>query len=254
MIHSFLLIGQSNMAGRGFKDEVEPIRNKELFVLRNGRWRQMYVPVNADRPFSGICLAESFADLYQKEHDVQVGLIPCADGGTSLDQWQVGSLLFDHACYMAELASRTSTIAGVLWHQGESECEASRFPLYEEKFLPILDAFRDKLGLHDVPFLLGGLGDFLPNYLSQGTPVPSLSNYVHVNAALQTIANIRPHTGFVSAEGLTANPDNLHFNARSLREFGVRYYEQFCKLEDKTKVFHEKPSENLAIVNAFEAF
>lgn len=253
MIHSFLLIGQSNMAGRGFKDEVEPIKNKNLFVLRNGRWRQMYVPVNADRPFSGICLAESFADLYQKEHDVQVGLIPCADGGTSLDQWQVGSLLFDHACYMAELASRTSTIAGVLWHQGESECEASRYPLYEEKFLPILDAFRDKLGLHDVPFLLGGLGDFLPNHLYQDAPNPDLPNYVHVNKALQSIAAARPRTGFVHAEGLTANPDNLHFNAKSLREFGVRYYQQFCQLEDKTKVFHEKPSEDLAIVNPFEA-
>lgn len=253
MIHSFLLIGQSNMAGRGFKDEVEPIKNKELFVLRNGRWRQMYVPVNADRPFSGICLAESFADLYQKEKGVQVGLIPCADGGTSLDQWQVGSLLFDHACYQAELASRTSTIAGVLWHQGEGDCSKDRYPLYEAKFLPILDAFREKLGLHDVPFLLGGLGDFLPNHTNQGVPNPDLPNYFHVNDALRHVATARERVGFVSAEGLTANPDNLHFNAKSLREFGVRYYHEFVKLEDKNKVFAEKPSEDLAIVNPFEA-
>ena len=253
MIHSFLLIGQSNMAGRGFKDEVEPIKNKDLFVLRNGRWCQMYVPVNPDRSFSGICLAESFADLYQKEHDVQVGLIPCADGGTSLDQWQAGSLLFDHACYQAELASRTSTIAGVLWHQGEADCGPNHYPLYEKKLTTILDAFRDRLGLYDVPFLLGGLGDFLPNYLLQGEPHPSLPNYVHINSALQKIAADRKQTGFVCAEGLTANPDNLHFNAKSLREFGVRYYNEFVKLEDKNKVFHEKPSEDLAIVNAFEA-
>ena len=61
MIHSILIIGQSNMAGRGFPSEVEPIVNKRLFVLRNGRWRSMYVPVNPDRSFSGINLAESFA-------------------------------------------------------------------------------------------------------------------------------------------------------------------------------------------------
>ena len=65
MIHSFLLVGQSNMAGRGFAHEVEPIQNPRIKVLRNGRWQPMYVPVNPDRPFSGVNLAESFADLYQ---------------------------------------------------------------------------------------------------------------------------------------------------------------------------------------------
>lgn len=43
MIHSVLIIGQSNMGGRGYKDEVPPIVNDRLYVLRNGRWRAMYV-------------------------------------------------------------------------------------------------------------------------------------------------------------------------------------------------------------------
>ncbi len=42
------------------------------------------------------------------------GLIPCADGGTHIEMWGEGSLLFDHACYMAELAARSSEIVGVL--------------------------------------------------------------------------------------------------------------------------------------------
>lgn len=64
MIHSFLLIGQSNAAGRGFYEEAEPLDtcNEKLKVLRNGRWQTMYRPVNPDRPFSGTCLAESFAE------------------------------------------------------------------------------------------------------------------------------------------------------------------------------------------------
>ena len=122
MIHSFLLIGQSNMAGRGDIGDVEPIANPALRVLRNGRWQRLFVPVNPDRPFSGINLAESFADAYQREHGVEVGLIPCADGGARIVQWREGGLLFDHAEMQARLAERTSTIAGVLWHQGESEC------------------------------------------------------------------------------------------------------------------------------------
>jgi len=248
MIHSFLIIGQSNMGGRGFKEEVEPIINDKIFVLRNGRWRAMYVPVNADRVTSGINLSESFADLYSKEKNVDVGIIPCADGGTNLDQWCVGGLLFDNACYQAELASRTSTIAGVLWHQGESDCADELYPLYEEKLLVIMDAFRKKLNLYDVPFLYGGLGD----YLEFCDRSPKFKNYVHVNESLKSAAKKREMTGFVSAEGLGANPDNLHFSAKALREFGVRYYEEFKKLEDKNKVFEEKVSVDAAIRTEIE--
>ena len=248
MIHSVLIIGQSNMGGRGFPDEVEPIINSDILVARNGRWRPMYVPVNPDRVTSGINLAESFADLYTKEKGVQVGIIPCADGGSCLDQWAVGGLLFDHACYMAKLAQRTSTISAVLWHQGESDCSEERYPLYEEKLLAIIDAFRKKLGLDDVPFLLGGLGDFL-KYCERST---TFANYVHVNDALRRVAEKRDRVGFVSAEGLGANADNMHFSAQALREFGIRYYKGFLKLEDPCKIFEEKPSADLAIVNDIE--
>ncbi len=248
MIHSILIIGQSNMGGRGFKDEVPPIINDKLYVLRNGRWRAMYVPVNPDRVTSGINLVESFADLYSKEHNVDVGIIPCADGGTSLDQWQVGGLLFDHACYMAELASRTSTIAAVLWHQGESDCSEDRYPLYEKKLTVILDAFRKKLNLYDVPFLLGGLGD----YLEFCDRSDKFKNYIYVNEALEMVAGKNKTTGFVSAKGLGANPDNLHFSAEALREFGVRYYNEFVKIEDKNKVFMEKSTLDQAIRNDIE--
>ncbi|MBR2930124.1 MAG: sialate O-acetylesterase [Clostridia bacterium] len=249
MIHSILIIGQSNMGGRGFVSEVEPIVNKNILVARNGRWRPMYVPVNPDRVTSGINLSESFADLYAKDKGVDVGIIPCADGGTSLDQWAVGSLLFDHACYMAKLAQRTSTIAAVLWHQGESDCGEANYPLYEEKLTKIIEGFRRRLDLYDVPFLVGGLGDFLNDF--PGSPV--FKNYVYVNEALKSLAAKDERIGFVSAEGLGGNPDNMHFSAKALREFGVRYYNEFLKLEDKDKVFLEKPSADLAIVNELES-
>ena len=248
MIHSVLIIGQSNMAGRGFLDEVEPIVNKNLYVLRNGRWREMFSPVNPDRVKSGVNLAESFVDRYAKDHGVDVGIIPCADGGTCLDQWVPGSLLFDHAVCQAKLAQRTSTIAAVLWHQGESDCPPSRYPFYEAKLKVILDAFRKALNLYDVPFLLGGLGD----YLADCPRSEHFENYVHINAALQSIADQEDMTGFVSAEGLGSNPDFLHFSAKALREFGERYYEEFLKLEDKEKVFEEKSTMDQAIRNDIE--
>ena len=247
---SILIIGQSNMAGRGFKNEVEPIVNDKLFVLRNGRWWKMYVPVNPDRVTAGINLCESFADSYSKEKGVEVGIIPCADGGTCLDQWAVGGPIFDHACYMAELASRTSDIVAVLWHQGESDCSAEAYPVYEEKLEKIFDALRERLGLWNVPFIVGGLGDFLKD----NTHSENFGKYYEkINESLIRLASRKEKMEFVSAKGLSANPDNLHFCAAALREFGLRYYEKFKNLDDKSIKTENKTNLSASTFNEIEA-
>ena len=239
MIHSILIIGQSNMAGRGLISEAEPLNNMggRIKVLRNGRWQSMFRPVNPDRRFSGVCLAESFAKKYAEEHEgVDVGIIPAADGGTSLNQWREGGLLFDNAVYQARLAGRTSNLAAILWHQGEADCAPELNATYYERVSAIMTALRREIGADDVPLLVGGLGDFLKDR----TESPNLKYYPAVNEALIKFANDFPRTAYVSAEGLKPNSDNLHFSASSLFEFGVRYYEEFEKLEDKTKVFEDK--------------
>lgn len=236
MIHSFLLIGQSNMAGRGFISEAIDVNADRIKILRNGRWQPMFRPINPDRAFSGVSLAESFAEKYSQKNNTEVGLICCADGGTSLEQWQPGGLLFDNAVYNAELALRTSEIAGVLWHQGEADCADSLNGTYVKRFMPIMNELRKRLNLYDVPFLLGGLGDFLADCSFD----KNLVNYEKVNGALKEIAENNPFTGFVSAKGLTSNPDNLHFNSKSLYEFGIRYFEKYEEISDKNKNFKEK--------------
>ena len=222
MIHSFLLIGQSNMAGRGFLHEAPPLPKEDLKVLRNGRWQPMYRPVNPDRPFSGVNLAERFAQLYAQAYSVPVGLIPCADGGTRMEWWMPGQTLFDHAVAQAKLAQRTSVIAGVLWHQGESDTFGDRIPLYEERLAEMITALRRELQLEDVPFLMGELGDFLS--LCQWPDLPELKNYDQINTILRRVAARTPLAATVSARGLGAN---LHFNAASLYAFGERYFEAY---------------------------
>ena len=254
MIHSFLLIGQSNMAGRGDIVEAIPVNTDHIKVMRNGRWLRMFRPVNPDRSFAGVSLAESFAEAYANKYGVDVGLIPCADGGTSLNQWQPGSILLDNAVYQARLASRTSTIAGILWHQGESDVAPGRRETYAERFTVMANALRDALELWDVPLLVGGLGDYLTNYmvLKDGVETFPERDYPLVNAQLQTLAATLPRTGFVSAEGLTPKADNLHFDAKSLHAFGLRYFEVFETLRDPNKVFEEKPHPDAALRTAME--
>lgn len=160
-IRSFLLVGQSNMAGRGDLTPENTITAPDCFMLRMGRWQPMSEPINVDRavaegavPRSGANLAASFAAQLQKETGAKIGLIPCADGGTRISQWQPGEVLFDHAVFQAKLAARTSALTAILWHQGESDCLApEQLEAYPEQFLRTMRAFRAELG--DLP-IAGG--------------------------------------------------------------------------------------------------
>ncbi|MFD1874837.1 sialate O-acetylesterase [Hymenobacter bucti] len=224
MVHSFLLIGQSNMAGRGFLKDVPLLFDNQIKMLVNGRWQTMWEPINHDRPTAGVGLAASFAATWRLKHEgEEIGLIPCADGGTSLDDWAVGEVLFEHAVFQAKLAQRISTVAGILWHQGENDCSLEQSSRYQEKFSLIVEAFRRELNTPDIPLIIGGLGDFL----SRGRYGAYFTGYPAVNEALQQFASTTPNCYFVTAAGLTANPDGLHFDAVSQRIFGIRYFEGF---------------------------
>ena len=231
MIHSFLLIGQSNAAGRGFLSEAEPLDvcGGSLKVLRNGRWQVMFRPVNPDRAFSGSSFAESFAKEYRIANpEVEVGIIPCADGGTEISQWLPGELLFDNAVSCAKLAKRTSRLKGILWHQGEGDCSEEKCALYAERFKAVMDGIRAELSLPDVPIIIGGLGDFLASY----TPSPNVMQYYkQINGVLESLGSTYPKCAFASANGLGSNPDNLHFSAAALKEFGVRYFDAFQSID-----------------------
>ena len=86
-----------------------------------------------------------------------------------------------------------------------------------------MDTLRDELGLPDIPFILGGLGDFL-EHARLGA---DCREYREINRELKRFAAEQDNCFFATAEGLTSNPDMLHFNAVSQRKLGVRYYEAF---------------------------
>ena len=233
-IRSFLLIGQSNMAGRGEFADVAPIENKQCYMLRMGRWQKMSEPINVDRYIfngrfhSGVGLGASFADGVANAFDWRVGLIPCADGGTSISQWAQGEILFDHAVMMTKLACRTSRLAGILWHQGESDCGSDEsVAAYKERFITMITALRRELGAEELPLLIGELSEKIGAEWKVG------DRPKRMNAIFHEIARVLPHTAVVPSAGLGLKPDGLHFDAVAQREFGKRYFEAFAALKGK---------------------
>lgn len=230
-ISSVLMVGQSNMAGRGNIEDVPPIRDRRCFMLRNGRWQPMRDPINPDRPIfegqfrSGVGLAGSFARDFAQHFDTAVGLIPCADGGTSMDQWMPGELLYDHAVCLTKLAQRTSTLKAIIWHQGESECNRQeQVDSYQEKFIAMITRLRKDLGAEDVPVIIGELS---LNYLEKF----DFGDYpAQMNRVFAQIAKEIPLCAVAPSEGLALKEDGLHFNAAASREFGSRYFQKYLEL------------------------
>ena len=226
MIKSFLMLGQSNMAGRGFINEVPPIYNERIQMLRNGRWQMMTEPINYDRPVAGVSLVSSFADEWCSENkEDTIGLIPCAEGGSSLDDWAIDKVLFRHAISEAKFAMETSELAGILWHQGETDSFNGNYKTYYKKLLLIIETLKIELNATDIPLIIGGL----PYFLGKEGFGKNCTEYALVNKELEKFASEQDNCYFVTAKGLTSNPDGIHIDAVSQRKFGLRYFEAFSK-------------------------
>lgn len=237
-VRCYLLIGQSNMAGRGEIGEVPDIINPHCFMLRNGRFQPMREPINIDRPVfgppgsfrSGIGPGASFADSLQRAVGGDVGLIPCAEGGSALREWMPGTLLYDHAVMQTRLAARSGTVSGILWHQGENDCDSrADADAYLDRLLALIPSFRRDIGAGDIPFLIGGLGDFIARD-------PGAVGYDTVQTALRRAAGMVENAAYVSAAGLECKPDGIHFTSAAARILGVRYCEALLSLGQQSTV------------------
>lgn len=214
------------MAGRGFIDDVPPIYNEHIKMLRNGRWQMMAEPLNFDRHISGIGPAASFAQAWTEDYPGEsIGLIACAEGGSSIDEWTIDGLLTRHAITEAKFAMESSEIIGVLWHQGESDSFGERYKTYEDKLLSLFKHLREELNVPDIPIIIGELG----HYLGEVGFGKSAVEYNQINQILSKVAHNNENCYFVTSEGLTANPDGIHIDAISQRKFGLRYYDAFSK-------------------------
>lgn len=237
-LHLVLLAGQSNMAGRGKVSDLDAKPHPRVLMLnREGEWVPAVDPLHFDKPkLVGVGPGKSFALAYAEAHpDVTVGLVPCAVGGSPIDSWAPGgfhkstqSHPFDDAVARIQKALRSGRFKAILWHQGESDCKPERVPAYEAGLTDTIARLRAAAGDSTVPVLIGGLGDFQARTWSDSRR--------SIDAIHKGVASKLSNAEFVSSLGLVAKPDNVHFDAKSCREFGVRYYAAFERLSQPAKL------------------
>jgi hypothetical protein len=218
------------MAGRGVVEDQDRQPIPRVLMLNKAmEWVPAVDPVHFDKPdIAGVGLARTFGKtLATAAPDATIGLIPAAFGGTSLDEWKAGGKLYEEAVRRAKFAMRTGKLRGILWHQGEADAgKKETAASYRDRFSAMIAQMRADLGEPDVPVVVGQLGRFL----SEGAP-PRSPFAALVDEQLAIIPLTVPRTAFVSSGGLTSNPDHLHFDAQSQREFGRRYALAFLGLD-----------------------
>ena len=227
-----LLIGQSNMAGRGFVEPADKVPHPRVVMLdKNGNWVPAVDPVHYDKRRAGVGLGRTFANLLAEDNkDCVIGLIPAACGGSSLIHWKPGiyfnqtkSYPYDDAVNRTKKAMQQGTLTAILFHQGEAD--GRRAKQYHQYLSQLIDALRNELNARHVPFIIGQLSTVKP--MSKARQM--------VDAAHRTCALECQPAAFVTSEGLTLNPDNVHFDRRSLIEFGKRYYKAYSQLAERSQ-------------------
>lgn len=230
--HLFLLVGQSNMAGRGAVTPADKAPNARVLMLnQKGEWVPAVDPMHFDKPtMVGVGLGRTFGiAVAEANPGITIGLIPCAVGGSPIDAWQPGKFYeptkshpWDDAMRRAKTALQAGTLKGILWHQGESDSTPELAPKYEAKLHDLIARLRTELNAPDAPFVAGQLGQFADSPWNEAR--------TQVDRAHRTLPAKVPRTAFVSSEGLKHKGDKVHFDADSYRELGRRYAEAYLRL------------------------
>jgi len=227
----FLLVGQSNMAGRGVVADDDRTPDPRVLMLNKaGEWVPAIDPMHFDKPIAGVGLGRSFARVVADANPgVTIGLIPCAVGGTPIDSWRPGASYeptkshpWDDALRRTKLALRSGELKGILWHQGESDSNAELAPSYEAKLHDFIQRLRTELVAPQVPFVVGQMGKFADKPWDEYREI--------VNKAHQDLPGKVARTAFVPSTGLKHKGDKVHFDSASYRKLGERYAAAYLQL------------------------
>lgn len=234
----FLLVGQSNMKGRG-SINMKPKENKNIlfFHSRKLAWYVARDPLHAQGTpdlidaddNAGTGPGMSFAQtLLSGDKTLKIGLIPAAVGGAPINLYGKGKNLYKRSLKLTvnaiESSRRKTNIKAMLWLQGESDSTVRLHKTYEKKLLDMIDRYRTDLKTPELPFIACTIGPFITS--------PKFDHAREVNEILLSLPVKRKHTACIDACDLKGHiGDRLHYDSESQVEIGKRFAAAYLKLD-----------------------
>lgn len=212
----FLLIGQSNMSGRGYmiaSDSLTPIPSTWLFK-DSTTWEPARNPLNrystleAGSPNNQVGPGFGFAtEMHRLLPDKEFGLVVNARGGSSIVLWAKGTQYYKDALTRARQGAKAGRLKAILWHQGETDKADAA---YLDKLVPMMESLRKDLGDTTLPVIAGQIGQFDASHAA-------------FNARILKLPERLSHCLVVKSDGLVDRGDRLHFDRASQITLGKRY-------------------------------
>ncbi|MGX9790278.1 sialate O-acetylesterase [Mycobacterium sp. MMS18-G62] len=192
-------------------------------------------PLFHEVPGKGVGFGVTFAKQLADETGRAVLLIPGARGDTAFSPkngytWDVDDTTTRTNLYRRAISATDaaisqypgSTVAVVLWHQGESDVPLMAASVYQRKLDRLIDDVRVRYG-HDLPFLLGQM---VPEEMAESHKDYSAIDAVHVDTP-----NRRPRTAFIDGPvGYINGGEDRHYNAAGQRELGRRMWSAYREM------------------------
>lgn len=226
--HLYLLVGQSNMAGRGAVDAESKKADPRILMLTKAlEWVPATDPMHFDKPVAGVGPGLAFGkSMAAQAPAARIGLIPCAVGGTSIKLWVPDAFdsvtrthpysdMFDRL----KAAQKEGVLKGIIWHQGEADRIAP--DTYGPLLRDLVSRMRKDCGA-EVPFVAGEISSFESN-------TTELTQ--RLNAAIHSLEGKIERFQCVSSEGLSHKGDGVHYDTASARSLGERYAEKMRELQ-----------------------
>lgn len=227
----FMMAGQSNMAGRGFVEPQDTIPNQRILTIdKSCDWIQAKEPIHFYEPsMAGLDCGMSFAKtlLDSIPDNVSIALIPCAVGGSSIEQWlhdsdHRGVKLLSNFNDKAKFAGKFGIIKGILWLQGETDGDRGNIDGYNLKLDTLFSEFKSRIDEPNIPIIMGELGSYSEHP----------KEWKMINDEINKYALDHENVSVVTTSDLVERGDHLHFNSESQRELGRRYAKAFLELYD----------------------
>ena len=239
-LHLYVLMGQSNMSGRGQIYERDKKLNDHLITLtKDENWKLASEPLHWDKPpgvvgvgpgraFGEAMLAESEDIGYDKDEKVTVGLIPCAESGSALSRWEKGGDLYGRTLKRVRRAMKDGTLKDFLWQHGETDAASyTAATTYGDRLQRMIADMREQLGQGDVPFVAGKVSRLLPLDRFPATDL--------VNSGIDALPKRVNAFGIVSTDGLNMMADGVHFDGQSSRVLGKRFAGTMREVQKKAR-------------------
>jgi len=183
------------------------------------------------QPSQGAGCGIAFANEYVRLTGIPVGILPVARGGTSLGDWapdnpgtvggwtsatphEPGTSLFSSMVRMAQAAG--GRVAGLLWHQGESDANPVSAGGYVEGTRAVLDGLRKELCQPDLPVYVAQMS-FFP--INRDPLAPDAWTQVRL---AQTDPEPLGAQGMAATVDLTLS-DPIHLDTASQQRLGRRF-------------------------------